>query len=102
MVILEYFSPVAKIPGPRPAWLCMFKIFYNIGLKYNGELPHKLHQRYGPIMRIGPRGVSIGSSELVRAVYMSYRFRKDDLYKAFDIHGENIFSTRYVQSIYLL
>jgi hypothetical protein len=80
----------------------MFKLYYIVGLKYNAELPHKLHQCYGPIMRIGSRAVSIGSSDLVRTVYMSYRFRKDDLYKAFDIHGENIFSTRYVQSIYLL
>jgi cytochrome P450 len=94
LIIEEYFTPLAKIPGVKPSWFTLLEMYYTLLFKPESTFIHRLHQRYGPIIHIGPKLVSIASPDLVRTVYMTYRFPKASQYEPFDFYGENIFSTR--------
>jgi cytochrome P450 len=94
LIVKEYFTPLAKIPGVKPSWFNLLRIYYISLFKPESTLIHQLHQRYGPIVRMGPKRVCVSSPDLVRRVYASYRFPKSPLYEPFDFYGENIFSTR--------
>ncbi|KAI5860389.1 putative cytochrome P450 [Durotheca rogersii] len=88
-------SPLAKIPGP---W---YTKWTTAVLKYNmikGRRPkwvHSLHEKYGPLVRIGPAEVSVQDPEAVQQMYaikgefLKGRFYKDLLPGEF----ENVFST---------
>ncbi|TKA74559.1 hypothetical protein B0A55_04445 [Friedmanniomyces simplex] len=46
----------------------------------------KLHEQYGPLVRIGPKHVSFSDSSLIPQVYgITSKFWKSDFYKMFDI-----------------
>jgi cytochrome P450 len=94
LIVKEYFTPLAKIPGVKPSWFTLLKIYYILLFKPESTFIHQLHQHYGPIIRISPGRVSIASPDLVRTVHMTYRFPKSHSYKPFNFYGENIFSTR--------
>ncbi|KAI9592850.1 cytochrome P450 [Syncephalis fuscata] len=94
----DFISPNAKIPGMRPLILskCMF-FYYAI----QGRLFHYMAeacQKYGSVCRIQPNIVCIDDPDAVRTICVSSRFIKDDIYKSFEFHGPNIFSTRDVGS----
>ena len=64
-------SPLSKLPGPfhtkfTAAWLkCK---------EFSGDRRlyiHDLHERYGPVVRLGPNEVSFASSEAVKEIYTS-------------------------------
>ncbi|RKP04625.1 cytochrome P450 [Thamnocephalis sphaerospora] len=93
-VVSEYLTPLAKLPGFRPSWLSIWVLDFGTLLRPESGLYGRLHQRYGPIVRIGPRIVSIADPNMVRAVYTSYRFPKGVNYRPFSILGDNIFSTQ--------
>jgi hypothetical protein len=96
LVVEEFFTPLAKLPGTGTSWLTRLKV--NLGIVFKPEINflHLLHQRHGPVVRMGPRKVTLGTPDLVRTVYMSYRFPKAFPYEVFDFYGDNVFSTRYV------
>ncbi|KAI9592851.1 cytochrome P450 [Syncephalis fuscata] len=54
-------------------------------------------QKHGSVCRIQPNIVCIDDPDAVRTIYMSSRFIKGDIYKSFDFHGPNIFSTQDVE-----
>ena len=89
-------SPLASLPGP---W---YTKFTGLLLKSN-ELRaqrrhyiHKLHQKYGPVVRLAPNEVSFASLEGMKEIYTSGGSGYDktnfyDLFKQYDIR--NMFST---------
>ncbi|RKP05695.1 hypothetical protein THASP1DRAFT_32463 [Thamnocephalis sphaerospora] len=97
--VSEYFTPLAKLPGPRPSWLANLVIRYNILFRPDKGMPNNLHKRYGPIFRTGSQVVNISCPDMIRTVYMSYRFPKGPNYNAFKFHGDNIFATQYVHAL---
>ncbi|KAK6217992.1 hypothetical protein LQW54_003050 [Pestalotiopsis sp. IQ-011] len=55
-----YFSPLAKVPGPKFAAATYLDEFYHQAIRNDwGTYLKSLHQRYGPIVRISPNEVSI-------------------------------------------
>ena len=60
----------------------------------------RLHDKYGPLVRIGPNHVSFSDASLIPKVYsITSKFYKSDFYKMFDIktgagHTPTVFSVR--------
>lgn len=58
-----------KIPGP---FLAGFTDFWRVVIVWRRrpELTHiQLHEKYGPVVRIGPRTVSVGDVQAVKKIY---------------------------------
>ncbi|KAJ5731666.1 uncharacterized protein N7483_006174 [Penicillium malachiteum] len=65
------FSPLKNIPGPF--WTRFTSLWYFKQL-YNGKFEHeniRLHQKYGPIVRIAPNQYSISDVSAIKTVYGS-------------------------------
>ena len=64
-------SPIARLPGPFNT------VFTAIWLKvqeFSGTRRlyiHSLHQRYGPVVRLGPNEVSFASVDAMKEIYTS-------------------------------
>ncbi|OQU98532.1 hypothetical protein CLAIMM_04305 [Cladophialophora immunda] len=84
IVYQRYFSPLSKVPGPFLAsftdvwWLC-------IVLKRQQHLDSlKLHEKYGPLVRLGPNHVMVADPEAFKTIYGAGKnFQKSDFYKPF-------------------
>lgn len=60
-----YFSPISHIPGPKLAALTLWYEFYYdviVGGQYTFHIA-KLHDKYGPIIRINPYEVHVSDPE---------------------------------------
>lgn len=68
--VLPYFtSPLRSIPGP---FLTKFSNLWRLLATYGGrpELEHRrLHEQYGPVVRLGPNCVSLSDPSLVKTIY---------------------------------
>lgn len=61
------------LPGP---WLASFSNLWKVIAVYRDEMHIKgaaIHDKYGPIVRIGPHHVSVSSSESFNKVHVSTR-----------------------------
>ncbi|RKP05868.1 cytochrome P450 [Thamnocephalis sphaerospora] len=94
LVYSEFFSPLAKLPGLRPAILSDLKVTLGLIRRDAIELQHGLHQKYGPILRIGTNVVSVADPKAMRAILVQHRFNKSVNFDAFRFHADNIFSTQ--------
>ncbi|KAJ5663377.1 hypothetical protein N7507_004108 [Penicillium longicatenatum] len=87
-----YFHPLSKIPGPKLAAATSAYIFYFNVIKqgtFIWEL-ERLHEVYGPIVRVSPREVHIKDSTYYDDIYASsLRRREKDLItvRQFDLEG---------------
>ncbi|KAI0380386.1 benzoate 4-monooxygenase cytochrome P450 [Hypomontagnella monticulosa] len=88
------------VPGP---FLASFSSIWKVRAVYLGEMPRRnvaVHEKYGSVVRIGPKHVSVSSPEAFSLIYTSRRsFAKSDFYGvgAPMYRGgplENLFSTR--------
>ncbi|KAI1773034.1 cytochrome P450 [Hypoxylon cercidicola] len=66
-----FLSPLARIPGPKLAALtywyeCYFDVVQPAQYAFKIKA---LHQKYGPIVRIGPNDVSIADPDFVDTIY---------------------------------
>ncbi len=63
-------SPLRHVPGPllaklTPAWL--------LAVDFSGKRPHvvhRLHQRYGPVVRVAPNELAFATAAAVRDIYV--------------------------------
>jgi cytochrome P450 len=66
-------SPLAKIPGPwLPAVTEWYSTYYDCFYCGGGQYPFKikkLHEQYGPIIRISPRHVHISDPDFLDTIY---------------------------------
>ncbi len=61
-------SPLRHIPGP---WLAKLSNWWLVVLQFAGRRTfyvHALHQRYGPVVRIGPNALSFASAAAARDI----------------------------------
>ncbi|EXJ66251.1 uncharacterized protein A1O5_10403 [Cladophialophora psammophila CBS 110553] len=95
-----FFHPLRRYPGPflaRISWLwSRIRNFH--GCK--SERIHAAHERYGPIVRIGPNELSFANPAAVRDIYNSKSFVKEEtFYRAKRIfHEDHMFSFRNVEA----
>ncbi|KAI1873310.1 uncharacterized protein JN550_003563 [Neoarthrinium moseri] len=76
-----YFHPLRKIPGPWMAAMTPFSDFWHDAVKSGNYLweIRKMHEKYGPIIRINPNEVHIDDPEYYQNVYAGgvHRINKD-------------------------
>ncbi|KAN0112173.1 cytochrome P450 [Hyaloscypha variabilis] len=82
--IRKYFSSLRDIPGPFLASISrVWKVYY--GLKGNIHYKYQdLHEKYGPVVRIGFNEVSFASPDAAKQIYsVSTGFHKTDAYSVY-------------------
>lgn len=83
-----FLSPLAKFPGPSLAiatgWYEFYYDFIKDG-KYLWEI-EKMHERYGPIVRINANEIHIHDPEFYDQLYVTEAVRKVDNYDQY-AHG---------------
>ncbi|KAH7028240.1 putative cytochrome P450 [Macrophomina phaseolina] len=68
-----FLSPAAKFPGPRLAALTRFYEYYYDGVR-RGQFVWKvkeLHEKYGPVVRIGPYELHVSDPAFISTLYPS-------------------------------
>lgn len=89
-------SPLSRIPGPWYSCLTSIPLKW-AELNANRTLfIHRLHQRYGPAVRIAPNEVSFSSAAAVKEIYCSggSGYDKTEFYNLFTVYGRRtMFST---------
>ncbi|KAL4860587.1 hypothetical protein BDV12DRAFT_181357 [Aspergillus spectabilis] len=89
-------GPLVQLPGPEISrWTGLLSMIY----WFRGQKPnyiHYLHDKYGPIVRVGPDEVDICDVEAVKEIHKTGgRFLKSAFYQTLTPPGtENVFSTR--------
>ncbi|KAH7354879.1 cytochrome P450 [Rhexocercosporidium sp. MPI-PUGE-AT-0058] len=66
-----YFHPLANYPGPVFGRMTDWYTVYHAWLANRHTDFHRLHQKYGEIVRVGPNRISVNSIEGLKAIYGS-------------------------------
>ncbi|KAJ5773323.1 hypothetical protein N7457_008219 [Penicillium paradoxum] len=62
-------SPLRHFPGPFLAgWTCLWRMFHVRQGNYHVVI-EKLHQKYGPVVRLGPNLIDLDFPELIKTIY---------------------------------
>jgi hypothetical protein len=64
-----FYGPLSNIPGPRILRLTSLWLVRKTHQRQRHLYDCELHERYGPVVRVGPREVSLSSPAAVKAVY---------------------------------
>ena len=90
-----YFHPLAHIPGPLLPKLTSLWLHYHAYIGDEATSIHRLHLKYGSLVRVSPVEVDISDADAIQAIYVSKGgFPKAPCYGNFDIDGhKTIFST---------
>lgn len=91
---LSPIHPLSKLPGPYLPRISSLWLTYHAWIGDECSRVHKLHQKYGPIVRTGPYSVDVADGKALQNIYVqSGGFRKPAFYGNFDIDGhKSIFS----------
>ena len=93
VVYYRWLHPVAKFPGPLICALSnMWKLWAVVGERMPEELL-KLHEKYGPVVRIGPNDLSFNAPEAVADIYKR-GWQKGDMYTGFQHRYSGLFDER--------
>jgi hypothetical protein len=90
-----FFHPISHIPGPIIPKLTSLWLYYHAYIGDEASTIHKLHEQYGPYVRVSPNEVDISDAEAIAPIYITKGgFTKAPCYANFDIDGhKTIFST---------
>ncbi|KAI0150162.1 cytochrome P450 oxidoreductase [Xylariaceae sp. FL1272] len=91
---LSSAHPLAKIPGPLIARLTDLQLVWHAYIGDEGDYVRRLHDKYGPVVRIGTESVDFTTPEVINPIYIQKGgFAKAKYYNNFDIDGHaSIFS----------
>jgi hypothetical protein len=79
--------PLSGVPGPKVA--AISNVWYANEAR-NGrcrELGKTLHEKYGPIVRVGPNEVWFNTKEAFKMIYSSGGYEKSDFYRKEQVGG---------------
>jgi cytochrome P450 len=66
-----YFHPLSKFPGPKLAAASrIYQVFYTIR-GHRHKLYAALHEKYGEVVRVGPKSLSFINEKAWRDIYMT-------------------------------
>ncbi|CAK1361654.1 putative sterigmatocystin biosynthesis P450 monooxygenase STCB [Cercospora beticola] len=76
-----YFSPMSKIPGPWYARLTGARLAWSVFRSNRIHYVHSLHQKYGPVVLIGPCEIDVSDPYAARDIHrMGSKFTKAPFY----------------------
>ncbi|KXH35671.1 hypothetical protein CSIM01_05065 [Colletotrichum simmondsii] len=88
------FHPLARVPGPFLAKFNDFWHAYQLYTNMRHETLCKLHDRYGPLVRLGPSTVSVNTTEGFQKVYSATSpIGKSPFYQSFTPGFKSSFSS---------
>ncbi|KAG9624400.1 putative P450 monooxygenase, partial [Aureobasidium melanogenum] len=89
-----FLDPKSKIPGPKLFALTKWRLALEDFKGTRTREIHALHERYGPIVRIGPNEIHCNSLNALRTIYGAGRgFERTWFYRMFDVYGkQNLFT----------
>ncbi|KAI9591942.1 cytochrome P450 [Syncephalis fuscata] len=93
----EFTSPLRKLPGPRSSILSIIHITLVRLFTKNPYIVVAMHKRYGSLVRTGPTTVWVSDIHMVRRLLSTHKFGKSEIFDAFKLAGDNLFSTRNVE-----
>ncbi|KAG9237919.1 putative benzoate 4-monooxygenase cytochrome P450 [Amylocarpus encephaloides] len=84
----------SRIPGPRLYAISRWRLAYDDLRGTRTQTIQRLHQRYGPVVRVGPRELSFNSLAARRTIYgAGSGFERTSFYRMFDVYGhQNLFT----------
>ena len=91
----RWFHPLSKYPGPFLASLTDLWKAYQMTQR---RLPYKyaeLHEKYGPVIRVGPNSLSFSDPNAIAPIYQAgRRMKKSKFYDGFTAFIPNMFGTQ--------
>lgn len=88
-----YFAPLSKVPGPKISAITEWWILYKTWNEERIRLVHRLHEEYGPIVRLSPREISVSDPEHIKTIYTG-NYDKSTFYGQFGAFNRlNTFSS---------
>jgi cytochrome P450 len=81
-----YFGPLKNLP--RPAMNPFKYVYYLYTKRFQGDVQHliDLSSKYGPVVHLVGNVVLLNDISM-RKCYMTYKFKKSNYYKSFDLYG---------------
>lgn len=87
-------NSLSKIPGPKLFALTKWRLAFEDWRGERTRVIHKLHQRYGPVIRIGLNEIHFNSLTALHEIYgAGSRYERTSFYRMFDVYGkQNLFT----------
>ncbi|KAI8321113.1 putative cytochrome P450 monooxygenase [Martensiomyces pterosporus] len=91
-----FLSPLRNIPGSLIRRLTLLKYYMDVVRGIEAEKTESNYRRYGDIYLLGPNHVAICNPAdcQCKRVLGTHNFKKSDIYQAFAIVGDSIFTTQ--------
>lgn len=83
LIYNRHFHPYSDIPGPYLASISTWWRWYAVRYSVESRLHHALHEKYGPLVRVGPDEVSVGDPHAIDVISRP-DFLKTEFYSTFD------------------
>lgn len=92
--VLAPFLKLRGVPGPKIYALTKWRLAYDDWKGARTREIHKLHQKYGPVVRISPTEISFNSLTALKTIYgAGSGFERTSFYSMFDVYGrQNLFT----------
>ena len=89
------FHPLRHVPGPIVAKCTNLWLYYHYFVGDQCTIIKRLHEQYGPMLRVGPNDVDIAKGEALFPIYVKDGgFDKSSYYSNFNVDGHpSVFST---------
>ncbi|KNG86131.1 hypothetical protein ANOM_005462, partial [Aspergillus nomiae NRRL 13137] len=95
VIYQRYFHPLAKFPGPFWASVTNFWKVYELSTLALPTRMCRVHEKYGPVVRIGPDDLSFNIPEAIAPIYkVGRKMPKGIFYNGYVSTVPDIFSTR--------
>ncbi|OAX38861.1 cytochrome P450 [Rhizopogon vinicolor AM-OR11-026] len=78
-----FVSPLSSIPGPWYAAISNLWITTHVLRLQQCKINHRLLDRYGPVVRVGPNKIIFKDLTSQRSIYSVHKFDKSTFYKGF-------------------
>jgi hypothetical protein len=87
-------GPLKNVPGPWLFAVTKWRLALEDWKGTRTRAIHQLHQKYGPVVRIGPNEVSFNSLSGLKTIYgPGSQFGRTNFYRMFDVYGkQNLFT----------
>jgi cytochrome P450 len=84
----------SKIPGPLFHALTRWRLAYDDWTGTRTRRIHQLHQKFGPVVRVGPNELSFNSLTALKTIYgAGSEFERTSFYRMFDVYDKpNLFT----------